>query len=275
MFKKLFPALVVAQVVALLMAFASPGVFAAETTHQSSNQVITGTLSVSGNTTVGGNLTVTGTTSSTGNMTGTFTNTGLKVLDTGANHTTTIKQNSDEAANRILNVPALGADAEVVVTVGNQTIAGTKTFSTAPTITGGLTAANIQTGSAKRQSIRVPLAPNTGTAANSTVYSGSIWFGRAGTVTRITYGTEVDPVSGTNTIKVLKASSAGNTMLNAASVSLNGATANVGQNATLTGTGADLGLTATQSVYCEYSAGTQGAAAKNVAVTIEFEPTDF
>lgn len=37
-------------------------------------------------------------------------NIGLTVKDTGGNHITTIKQNSDEAANRIVNIPALGAD---------------------------------------------------------------------------------------------------------------------------------------------------------------------
>lgn len=40
----------------------------------------------------------------------TFSNTGLKVNDTAGNNTTTIKQNSDEAGNRVANIPALGAD---------------------------------------------------------------------------------------------------------------------------------------------------------------------
>jgi len=162
-----------------------------------------------------------------------------------------------------------------VTNSGNVAVGGTLGVTGAVTLTTPLTAANIQTGSAKRQTIRALLAPNTSTAANATVYSQSLFFGRAGIVKAVTYATEVDPISGTNTIKVLKASSVGNTMLNAASVSLNGATANTGQVATLTATGADLAVTATQSVYCEYSAGTQGAAAKGVCVTVEFEPTDF
>lgn len=39
-----------------------------------------------------------------------FANTGLKVFDTGGDHTTTVKQNSDEAADRVAKIPALGAD---------------------------------------------------------------------------------------------------------------------------------------------------------------------
>lgn len=180
------------------------------------------------------------------------------------------------AANRTFTIPDSGANASFVMSEGAQTINGVKTFGSAPVITGGLTAANIQTGSAKREIFIAKMCPAGGAAAsNSTVYFANVYFGRAGTVKRITYGTNIDPVSGTNTVKVLKNGAAGNTMLSTASVSLNGATANVGQNATLTATGADLVFTATGSAYCEYSAGTQGAAAKDVTAVIEFEPDDF
>lgn len=178
------------------------------------------------------------------------------------------------ASGDTYTIPDVG-DASFVMTAGNQTIAGVKTFSSAPTITGGLTAANIQTGSAKRQVLTARLSPEVGAAANSTVYRGSLYFGRAGTVTRITYGTGVDPVSGTNVIAIEKGSYTGNTMLSTATVSLNGTTANTGVTATLTSTGADLGLTAAQPVCCEYNPGTQGTGAEQVTVTVEFEPTDF
>jgi hypothetical protein len=159
---------------------------------------------------------------------------------------------------------------------GSPTASGTWTFSNPPTITGGLTAANIQTGSAKREVLRAVMSPAGGAVTvNGTTYFGCLAFGRAGIVKRITYGTHVDPVSGTNTIKVLKNGASGNTMLNAASVSLNGATADVAQNATLTATSGDLSLGATDTVYCEYVAGTQGVVAKDVYAVVEFEPTDF
>lgn len=57
-----------------------------------------------------------------------FGNVGLLVFDTATDHTTTIKQNSDEAANRILNIPALGGD-DTISTLGTtQTVTGVKTF---------------------------------------------------------------------------------------------------------------------------------------------------
>lgn len=187
----------------------------------------------------------------------------------------TLKYADSDADSRTYTWPDAGTDAAPVMTAGTQTIAGVKTFSSAPTITGGLTAANIQTGSAKRQVLTAALSPVTGAAADTTVYRSQLFFGRAGTVTRITYGTAVDPVSGTNVIAVEKGSFTGNTMLSTATVSLNGTTANTGVTATLTATGADLGLTAAQPVCLEYNAGTQGTDAEQVFVTVEFEPTDF
>lgn len=217
-------------------------------------------LSVTNNVTVGGTLTVTGATTQTGAVTFTAKPT-LSTATIGASGDT-------------YTIPDVG-NASFVMTAGTQTIAGAKTFSTPPTITGGLTAANIASGSAKRQVAVVRLSPETGACADSTVYRGSAYFGRAGTVTRITYGTGVDPVSGTNVIAIEKGSYSGNTMLSTATVSLNGTTANTGVTAALTSTSADLGLTAAQPVCCEYNAGSQGTDAEQVTVTIEFEPTDF
>lgn len=199
----------------------------------------------------------------------------LEFRSSGSTGIATVKFVDSVSTTPTITYPSLGANYDVVGTQGTQTIAGAKTFSTPPTITGGLTAANIQSGSAKRQLLTARLSPETGVAADSTVYRGMLWFGRPGTVTRVTYGTHVDPVSGTNVIKVLKAAFNGNTMLSTASVSLNGTTADTGVQATLTSTGADLGLTAAQAVCLEYDAGTQGTDAEQVYASVEFEPTDF
>lgn len=161
---------------------------------------------------------------------------------------------------------------------GNQTIGGTLGVTGAVTLATPLTAANIQSGSAKRQVFTAFLSPNTGAAADSTVYRATIFPGRAGTVTRISFGCQTAPTVGTDTIKVLKGSSAGNTMLNAATFDANTLTANQVSTATLTATSADLGVAASGAgscIYCEYSAGVQTVDAIGVTVTVEFEPTDF
>lgn len=128
---------------------------------------------------------------------------------------------------------------------------------------------------AKRQVLRAHLSPNTGAAADSTIYRGTLYFGRAGSVKRIQVGCQTAPIGGTDTIKILKASSSGNTMLNAATFDATTMTNNSCTNATLTSTSADLALTATQGVYCEYSAGVQTTDAIDVSVTVEFEPDDY
>lgn len=159
---------------------------------------------------------------------------------------------------------------------GATTLSSTLNVTGAVTLTAPLTAANIQTGSTKRELLTIKACPAGGAAAaNTTVYFQLVYPGRACTVKQITYSTNVDTVSGTNTIKVLKGSSAGNTMLSVASVSLNGTTINTATVATLTATSADLQLTAGQPIYGEFSAGTMGAAAKDVTITVEVEPTDF
>lgn len=173
------------------------------------------------------------------------------------------KATTDTFTNKTLTSPTING------ATLSGTIAGTPTLSGS----GFVTAANIQSGSAKRQVQTIRLAPVTGAAADATVYRGIIAFGRAGTVTRITYGADTVPTSGTNVIAIEKNSFSGNTMLSTATVSLNSAP--IATTATLTGTGADLGLTATQVIACEYNAGTQDVDAQNVYVSVEFEPTDF
>lgn len=60
-----------------------------------------------------------------------FGNTNLRVSDTAGNNTTTIKQNSDEAADRILNIPALGGN-DTLATLGvANTFTAANTFSNA------------------------------------------------------------------------------------------------------------------------------------------------
>lgn len=73
-----------------------------------------------------------------------FGNTGLLVEDTGGDHTTAIKQNSNEAANRTLNIPALGGDDTIVTLATAQTIDGVKTMSGANVITHAPTGMKIQ-----------------------------------------------------------------------------------------------------------------------------------
>lgn len=236
--------------------------------------------------------------------------TGLIVQDSDATHAVTIAP-GNESANRTLSIPVLGG-ADTMATLGTaQTFGGAKTFTLAPVLTSATLSANGDTitiedlgnanlvqsegaqtingsktfstpllnasigAGAKRQVARVSLSPVTGVCADATAYRGVIAFGRAGTVTRITYGTAVDPVSGTNVITAEKNGFSGNTMLSTASVSLNGATANVAQIATLTGTGADLALAETDTVALEYNAGTQGTDAEQVWATVEFQPDDF
>lgn len=274
MFKRLSPALVVAQVVAILVLFAAPGFAATETSHSYSNQVINGNLSVTGTTTLTGTVNQTGNQAVTGNLsvsgtlgvTGVATFTAKPVLSTA-----TISANGDT-----ITIQDLG-NANLVQSEGAQTINGVKTFGSAPVITGGLPAAQIQTGSAKRQLLRYHFAPNvaTGTVADGTTYRALLFPGRAGTVTRAGWGCITAPVGGTSTLKILKASSAGNTMLSTATVDPTTLTDNTFTPATLTATGADLAITATQGIYVELVAGTQTTDAVDVEAVIEFEPTDF
>lgn len=61
-----------------------------------------------------------------------FSNTGLKVMDTGGDHEISIVPAGDEAADRTLSIPLLGG-ADTIETLGTaQTVTGVKTFSAAP-----------------------------------------------------------------------------------------------------------------------------------------------
>lgn len=201
-----------------------------------------------------------------------------ELRSSGSTGIATVKYVDSVSNNRIYTWPDAGTNSSPVMCDGNQTINGTKTFASSPTITGGITAANIQSGSAKREVFVAYLSPNTAAAADGTVYRATIFPGRAGTVKQISFGCQTAPTVGTDTLKVLKGSSAGNTMLSTATVDANTLTANQVLVGTLTATGADLQVTASGAgscIYCEYSAGTQTVDAIGIEATIEFEPTDF
>jgi hypothetical protein len=178
-----------------------------------------------------------------------------------------------------------GTANQVVVTNGANSITlslpQSINTSASPTFAGltttGLTSANITAGASVKQCIlKATASPGGGVAcANGTVYFGFIPILKACTLKAVSYQTHVDPVSGTNVIKVLKNGASGNTVLSVASASLNGATADTAQNPALTATGADKSFVAGDNIYFEYSAGTQGAAAKDVVLTVQLELTDF
>jgi hypothetical protein len=173
------------------------------------------------------------------------------------------------------NLDSLSLSGNQTVT-GNQTIGGTLGVTGAVTLGTPLTAANIQTGSAKRELLTWHFASNiaTQTAADSTTYTALLFPGRAGTVKAITFGCITAPIGGTDTLTVKKGTG-GNTMLSAASVDATTLTDGTGTPATLTSTSADLGLTATQGIEVKYAAGVQTTDAVDLSVTVEFEPTDF
>ena len=151
----------------------------------------------------------------------------------------------------------------------NLIVTGTTTLQTK------LTSANIASGSAKRILLRAGLSPNVLAAADSTVYKVMLFPGVACTVKAITFGAQVAPIGGTDTLKVLKGGSAGTTMLSTATVNATTLADNTGTAATLTATPANLVLTASQGIYCEYSAGVQTTDAQDVSATVEIEPTDY
>lgn len=159
---------------------------------------------------------------------------------------------------------------------GAATLSSTLAVTGAVTLTVPLTAANINK-SAKRQVFLFNVNGG-GTLADGTTYKASFVPGRAGTVTGASVFAQTPPVGGTNTVKILRGTSAGNTMLSAASYDPTGLTANQAAAMTLTATGADLAVAASganSAIYVEWVAGTQTTDAINAVIAVEFEPTDF
>lgn len=167
-------------------------------------------------------------------------------------------------------------NANLIQSAGAQTIGGVKTFSAQPVFSVPLIKSNLGNQS-KRVIYCLPINGG-GTLSDSTTYRG--WFvpGRAGSVTKISVIAATAPIGGTNTVKVLKGSSSGNTMLSAASYDPTGLTANQAAAMTLTSTSADLALTASgasSGAYIEWATGSQTTDAINCCVQIEFEPDDY
>lgn len=166
-------------------------------------------------------------------------------------------------------IPDLG-NASFVMTEGTQTINGTKTFGTP------LVAASLNNSLKRYRNTWYPASNVAGsTLADGATYKGYIPLGRVSTVTGVFCVCNQVPVGGTNTVKILKASASGNTMLNAASVDPTTFTNNTVASLSLTATGADLGLTAAEGVYVEWVAGTQSTDAVNCGVSVEYTLTDF
>lgn len=106
----------------LASTLAVTGAVTMSSTLASGAHTITGALSVSTTSTLTGVVTA-----AAANVI-THANTGLKVLDTGGDHTVSIVPAGDEAANRILSIPLLGG-ADTINTLGTaQAVTGVKTF---------------------------------------------------------------------------------------------------------------------------------------------------
>lgn len=184
----------------------------------------------------------------------THANTGLKVLDTSADHNTTIKQNSNEAANRIANIPALGADDTFAMIGQAQTFSAAQTFgstvavSTADALTnGGVIVPTVEP-------VRFTIMPH----ATQTTYT--IFNNRAvgWTVVGITVVPDLAQ-GGALTATLVKATvnaapASGTTPLHTANAIDCNATANTSQVITLTATGADLVLAATDKIGIVFNA---------------------
>lgn len=185
----------------------------------------------------------------------THANTGLIVYDTGADHTTTIKQNSNEAASRIAKIPALGADDTFAMIGQAQTFSALNTFST-----GGIavtTADQLTVGAVivpAVEPIRFTVMPHASAVTYTLLDNRAVGW----TVVGITVVPDLAQ-GGALTATIVKATvngtpaSATTPMHTANAIDCN-ATANTSQVITLTGTGADLVLAATDKIGIVFNA---------------------
>ena len=192
----------------------------------------------------------------------------IQYRSSGSTGKATIKYVDSVANSRTYTYPDAGANANIILSEGAKTINGAITLGTP------LTKANVN-DSVKKVFLFARLSPETGAAADSTVYKALIPVGRAFTVTAIKFVAETPPAGGTDTLKVLKGSSSGNTMLNAASFDATTLVANTISAGTLTSTGADLAVNTTTPIYAEYSQGSATTDAAQVGCVIEGEMTDL
>lgn len=154
------------------------------------------------------------------------------------------------------------------------TITGALNVTGAVTLTTKLTAANAN-ASVRRKLIYVPVVGTAGTLADSTTYKFYVPVGEIATLKKVSIIAATPPVGGTNTIKVLKASSSGNTMLGAASFDPTTLVTNVISAPALTATAADQAITAAQGIYVEWATGVQTTDGISCGILLELELTDY
>lgn len=209
-------------------------------------------LTITGNLSVGGTTTHVGAVANPGNVTvgGTLGVTGAQT-----------------------NASDLSVGGNAAVT-GNLAVTGTSAFTGAASFTVPITQANINRAG-RRQIVYFQPGAIGGTLADSTTYRSLVAPGRIATVTGVFVVAQTPPAGGTNTVRVLKGSSAGNTMLSAASYDPTALVANTVTPMTLTATGADLTITAAQPIYVEWVSGVQTTDAINAVVGVEFEVADY
>ena len=142
---------------------------------------LTGATTQTGNFTVGGNLSVTGTTTLTGVATGTAANvlthaatSGLRILDTGADHRISINATSNEAADRAISVPALGGNKTLSFIDLAETISAAKSYTAAQTFDDGslVAKAGTSTETLKPSGLIDSKITTTSTAADTTETDG-------------------------------------------------------------------------------------------------------
>jgi hypothetical protein len=155
---------------------------------------------------------------------------------------------------------------------GGLAVTGTLAITGATTLTTKLGGAQLNTAVSRQRTV-IQIAGGS-TIADGTVYKQLFSLGRALTITRIVIAARVKPVGGTNTLAITKNGTT--TVLGAATFDPTTITANdTAQALTLTATGADLALDADDTLFIEWTAGTQATDAQAVIVVIEYLVTDL
>lgn len=203
---------------------------------------------------LGADQTFTGVNTMSGANVITHANTGLKVLDTSADHATTIKQNSNEAANRIANIPALGADDTFAMIGQAQTFSAANTFGSTVAVSTADALTNAGVIVPTVEPVRFTIFPHATQTTYTLLNNRSV----AWTVVGITVVPDLAQ-GGALTATIVKATanaapSAGTTPMHTANAIDCNATANTSQVITLTATAADLALAATDKIGIVFSA---------------------
>lgn len=188
-------------------------------------------------------------------------------------NTGTVTNSGNMTVGGTLGVTGATTLSSTAAITGNTTVGGTLGVTGALSLTVPLTKANANT-SIKRMAGTWQVNAG-GTIADGATYRAWIAPGRAATITKVTCLCGTAPIGGTSTVKVLKASSSGNTMLGAASLDPTTLSNNAITAPALTATSADLGLSTTQGAYLEWVAGTQTTDGVNCTVGVEYELDDI